>query len=151
MSPIRMNKNDITVKVLINEENAEIFAPDDPTDYDSVFRQPSTPGGKKYSDSIVLVEAAQFKNKKLQKWNFKDVDNVGLESDAHLVISMEDWEVITATIGCKLKKGDLITSIAGNDVELVINEIRPTGFLGGRNTLFMLNLSDNSKPMGGVL
>jgi hypothetical protein len=146
-----MNKMDIEVKVLINADNATIFAPKEPTIYDDIFRQPSIPGGKKYSNSILLVDAAQFKNKKLQKWNFKDTDNVNLESDARLVISIEDWEDITTIIGCKLKKGDLVTSVAGNDVNLIINEIRPTGFLNGSNTLFILNLSDNSKPMGGVL
>ncbi|MDF2615352.1 MAG: hypothetical protein K0Q47_7 [Sedimentibacter sp.] len=151
MSPIMMNTMDIEVRVLINDSNKDAFPSYQHTEYDDIFRQPTTPGGKKYTDPILLEDIAQFRNKKMKKWNFKDSDNLTLESEAHLTFSKEDWDDATSQLGCELKKGDLVVSVADNPVDLIINEIRPTGFLNGENTLIMLTLSDNTKSMGGVI
>ncbi len=148
--PIRMNKNDITVLILITDKNADAFPDKEPTEYDDVFRQ-SEGGKKSYSDPIVFSEVAQFKNKKFQRWGYKDESNVGSETDARIVIDVDDFDEITASIGCELKKGDIITSIAGNTARLIIDEVRPTGFLNGRNTLYFLMLKDHNVPMGGVV
>ncbi len=148
--PLRMNKMDIEVKVLITEDNAASFPDKESTEYDEIFRQPKEPGGNKYSDNILLEEIAQYRNKKFHKWVFND-DNNSLETDARIVISIEDWEEIKSTVGCYLKKGDIVLSIAGNTTNLIIDEVRPSGFLNGQNTLFILNLKDNAVPLGGII
>jgi len=149
MHPLKMNKSNIVVKILINSENSTLFPDSDITVFDDIFRQPQT-GGKKYSEEILLEEFAQFKNKKFEKLFFKDSDNVGLESDSRIVISRDDWDSMQENFGFVLKKGDLIVSVASNPTNLRIDEIKPTGFLNGINNLFFLDLVDNNKVVGGI-
>jgi anthranilate/para-aminobenzoate synthase component I len=145
-----MNKNDIEVRILVTKDNQSLFPDKVATIYDDVFRQPKG-GTKVYSDPIYFSEIAQFKNKKFQKWSTKDEDNNGLETDARLVFSKEDWEEIFNQVGCYLKKGDLITSVAGNLTKLIIDEVKPTGFLNGENNLYFINLKDHNVVIGGII
>lgn len=137
--PVRMNKLDITVKILDTEE----------TKFDTVFRQPK-PGQKKYLDEVTIKEIAQFKSKKFKKFDFSDSDNNGLETNARIVISSDDWDYMKNSLNIELKQGDIVTKIGSLSVKLRINEIRPTGFLRGKHNLYFLELVDFTVPLGGV-
>jgi hypothetical protein len=137
--PFRMNKLDITVQTMSKTT----------TVFDDVFREPQL-GQKKYVETTI-PEIAQFKNSKFQKLDFSDSDNNGLISKARLVISKVDWQYIKDTYNIELKKGDVITKIGSNVTKLRIDEIKPTGFINGDNTLYFLELVDFNVVVGGVV
>lgn len=138
--PFRMNKLDITLKILSVSKSK----------FDDVFREPQ-PGSKKYEEETIICDFAQFKNSKFQKLDFSDSDNTGLKTNARLVISKSDWDYVKQTLNIELKKGDLITKIGSINTKLRIDEIKPTGMIRGEHTLYFVDLVDHNVVLGGVV
>ena len=135
--PFRMNKLDITVEVL-----------SDDTEFDDNFREPQ-PGGRDYHSTTIL-DFAQFKNNKFEKYDFSDVDNNDFSSKSRIVISKLDWDYVKETLSIELKKGDLITKVGTIEMRMRIDEIRPTGIINGEHTLYFVMLVDHNVVLGGV-
>lgn len=136
--PVNMNLS----KVLIRKFNQE------ETQTSKYFKEPSSPGGKAYSDPIeVDAQVCMFSLSK--KVYLKTGDNI--ESDGYLLLDTE--EMINQ--GLEFKKGDIIVKIGRRVVDLKITEVNEDSYLetmgnDAESTLTELMFINNKQKVGGV-
>lgn len=127
--PFRMNLVDVQMKLL--------DIPKTPLDQD--YKEPGQ--NKKYSDPIDLEAQVNYtRTDEVEAVRSGDRTT----TDGHLCFRTSNISSLN------LKKGDLITSIAGETVNYKVSEIRRQGHFRGRPIITFVFFEENKEKLGGL-
>ena len=125
--PVRMNLVDCEYKRLVLSS----------TKHDPDYDEPKSGRAKAYT-AVIPIKAQIVWGKKEQRYRAATGDPA--DSAGHLCLKMHT----VLSKGWTFTKGDLITKVAGFEVDLEIIEVRPSGHLRGKANLLMLYFKERT-------